>query len=359
MKKRIINLSLTCLIGLLMAVGVARASGIFYFDSAKTELVVNSNLRVNNTANANIFLKQLDSPIGEALNITALQDLQLRVGKDSSAAPSTFNFALNDNLNNQIFRIGNSGNLEISGNNDRLGSLFIDSAATTLGLKSIGELGLSAADSTGAGGKGQIIFNGNLINVGTWSNAIDQIEGNGFAWNNANLFGHRADGLAGFYWANGTNSTILDGDGNLHLLGDLYSKGSKVNGVNISKIVSTSGSSVKPNLEDYTKGFGGMFSVSYYAGVIQHYVGSVLISTDADYNPYHNGDFLQGLDQGLCYSFGKGNDTGIANPFTSGCTCPQTYTASPMLHWPLETVYIGGSPEYRAGYIDLYACTKS
>lgn len=324
-------------VAVLLTVGIANASGVFLYDSAKDEFVINGNLRVANPATFDLFTKSVNSTSDAPFYINSNDKMQFRIGKDTAVGSYKFNVLNKDGKS--LLQVDNSGNV-------RTPDETITSSIQNIGLATISSKGsnvlisntrgnLSLAPNSGTTTvTGNLVLNGRLIGnggifAGGWGRSANLNEGSAFVWDDTNnspayLFGHTngaGAGQDGFYWRNASTilMSLLDG-GDLKVTGTVTAKGTVLVHTDTTNTVKAAKDGVV--LEDYTKSFGGMFWVRY--GNLTSIFGSTQATSLVNKNEVQltNKTCTVGTPAAIDYGYA------VPNPIIPGnatCGCPTNF----------------------------------
>lgn len=317
---KILNILVIAVISFTAIVGIAGASGIFYFNAVRNQIVFNANISMTGTSLSRFVVNTINSE-RSPLSISGLQDLQFRFGK----LLATSSFGLNNNANSRVFQIGNDGTL-LMGSGLSTGTL-LNAANVKFSVNAAGNL----TSKGGSQFKGGFIPNGNLINSTKINESIKLNGDNAMIHVPARKLGFGVSSDA-FYYANYIGTPFyalsLSRAGELSVPVSISSSNFCLTGdkcianwseaVDVSTFADTTyvGNAIKAR----TKAFGGMYSFRINiptSGV--NYVNENLRFID---DPYPSGYSYSTIPNGSCLNGGNPVDTISGIP----CSCPSGYT---------------------------------
>jgi|GEM_PF-4564585 len=239
MKLKSIRYIVVSLVALFAAVGAVNAVGVFYYDSAANQFVLDGSLKISDPGSFKLLLRELNSTDDSNLYINGRKDVQIRLDADNSDSLSKFN--INNGANGTVFKVDELGKINtgiptvldsdtrVNGMLTVTGSGFFN-ALTSTGAASLGSLTTGAATVNS-------LRSGSAINVPgvtfTQNDGTLYYPGTDNVMNTSRFFRSSGDfgkgrGVEGiFYWGtsartNAYNYMALSDNGDLHIRGDLY-----------------------------------------------------------------------------------------------------------------------------------------
>lgn len=133
MKLNKIRYIVVSLIAMFAVVGAVNAVGVFYYDSAANQFVLDGSLKISDPGSFKLLLRELNSTDDSHLYINGRKDVQIRLDADNNDASK---FKINNGVNGEVFSVDeggntvNTGNLTVTGTtNMRSGGIYTNQTA--------------------------------------------------------------------------------------------------------------------------------------------------------------------------------------------------------------------------------------
>lgn len=285
MKLNSIRYVVVSLVALFAVVGAVNAVGVFYYDAAANQFVLDGSLKISDPGSFKLLLRELNSTDNSELYINGRKDVQIRLDADND---NTSEFRLNNGVNTEVFSVDeigkiNDGRASVFGG----GATFAGNAVVNGALTATGAVSLGGNTTIGGhillGGNGDLGNNGG--NYGT--PIVIMPFGGTIAWGNGWQFGDTNSANGFWFWGDSGSFKMTLTHG-----GDLSPNRLCLGGV-CNATWPTGGTGTADG-----NSFGGMFAV-----------------TSTSFTPGTNAQYA-----------GCASGTSHVNAITGDCTCASPYT---------------------------------
>lgn len=208
LNNKIFKITIITIISFIAIMSVANATGIFYYNDVRNQIVFNANISLTGASLSKFMVNTINSD-RNPLTISGTQDLQFRFGKYDS----TSSFGLNNNANHRVFQIGNDGTLLIGV--DLVMNMAVSNTNVKFSVDSDGNL-ITDGSIKFFGG---LVPNGTVLNSNKW-NEIIRLNGNSSSISLAPAYGlgfSMSVGSFNYTGTSGIDAAVLSKAGNLNL----------------------------------------------------------------------------------------------------------------------------------------------